>query len=205
MGFWGRKRALPNMVRRGKIHMDIEMGPGNPFLKGVESGLEETLFQWASESSTHPPLPQEIEHIYLAKVDPEKEDEWMADRGILYVNMIGIEDFPMIEETPPSSENLPLVVHPKGEIVLPSERELSLSLSRESSPKNSLLAFHSLIQEMETKMRKMERDSLLRFGGLDTRMQKGFDSHSASFESKISDICLKMEQSVFGKVQKTFG
>ena len=75
----------------------------------------------------------------------------MADHGISYVIMIGVGDCPMIEETPPSSQNLTLVVPSQGEIVLASERELSLHLSRESSPENSLLVVHGFIQEMETK------------------------------------------------------
>ena len=175
--------------------MDNEMGPETSLLKGSESGVGDQ-----PDSSTGPPRSQGIEHLFLAKVDPEEEDEWMADHGISYVNMIGVGDCPMIEETPPFLKIWHWWSLLKGKF-LASQRESSLSLSRESSPENSLLVFHGLIQEMETKMRKMERDSLLRFGGLDTRMQTGFDSHSASFESKLSDFCLKIEQSIFGKMQ----
>ena len=96
MGFWEWKRALPKMVRRGKIPMDNEMGPETSLLKGGESGVGDQ-----PDSSTGPPRSQGIEHLFLAKVDPEEEDEWMADHGISYVNMIGVGDCPMIEETPP--------------------------------------------------------------------------------------------------------
>ena len=83
------------MVRRYEIPMDNEMGPETFLLKGGESGVGDQ-----PDSSTGPPRSQGIEHLFLAKVDPEEEDEWMADHGISYVNMIGVGDCPMIEETP---------------------------------------------------------------------------------------------------------